>query len=99
MSTVRAVTCPLVMMVGPRTGGGVGDLSTEDPQVMMDRSRDGGHTFTDERWREMGKIGEYYRRAIWRRNGKVDRTDMYRFKIADKVKVVGIQLTGDVHSG
>lgn len=78
---------------------GVGDLSTTNPQVMMERSRNGGHTFSDQRWRDMGKVGEYYRRAIWRRNGKVDRFDMYRFHISDKIKKVGIQLTTEVTGG
>jgi hypothetical protein len=67
-----------------------------EPQVRMDRSRDGGRTFTDERWRSMGKIGEYNRRLIWRRNGRAHTTDMYRFTISDKVQVVGIQLTMEV---
>jgi len=67
-----------------------------EPQVRMDRSRDGGRTFTDERARSMGKIGEYNRRLIWRRNGRAHTTDMYRFTISDKVQVVGIQLTIEV---
>lgn len=67
-----------------------------EPQVRMDRSRDGGRTFTDERWRSMGKIGEYNRRLIWRRNGRAHTTDMYRFTISDSVQVVGIQLTIEV---
>jgi hypothetical protein len=70
--------------------------ATLEPQVRMDRSRDGGRTFTDERWRSMGKIGEYNRRLIWRRNGRAHTTDMYRFTISDKVQVVGIQLTMEV---
>jgi hypothetical protein len=67
-----------------------------EPQVRMDRSRDGGRTFTDERWRSMGKIGEYYRRLIWRRNGRAHTTDMYRFTISDSVQVAAIQLTIEV---
>jgi len=67
-----------------------------EPYVRMDRSRNGGRTFTDERWRSMGKIGEYHRRLIWRRNGRAHTTDMYRFTISDKVQVVGIQLTMEV---
>lgn len=75
---------------------GTGNATDTDPQIMMDRSRDGGKNFTDERWREIGEVGEYQRRAIWRRNGRVDRFDVYRFTVSDKAKMVGIQLTAEI---
>lgn len=75
---------------------GVGNATVPNPKIMMSRSRNGGFSFEDERWRPLGREGEYYRRAIWRRNGKVDRYDIYKFQISDPVKKIGIQLTADV---
>jgi hypothetical protein len=40
-----------------------------DPDVMLRWSDDGGHTWSNEHWSQMGKIGEYYRRVFWRRLG------------------------------
>jgi hypothetical protein len=41
----------------------------EDPQVMLQVSKDGGRTWGSEQWRSAGKIGEYSRRARWNRTG------------------------------
>ena len=75
---------------------GVGNSSVPDPQIVLDISKDGGKTFKDERWRPMGKVGEYNRRAIWRRNGRFARFSVLRFTISDAVKPVIIMLTGDI---
>jgi hypothetical protein len=77
---------------------GVGSL-TDSATVEMSRSKDGGHTFEAPRMRPFGKQGEYQRRAIWRRLGRVDRYDMYRFTISEPVKRVGIQLTAQISGG
>jgi len=78
---------------------GVGDLVTTDPQIVMSRSTDGGRTFKYERSRSIGAQGQYERRAVWRRNGRVDRFDIYRFTISDPVKFSAIQLTADIEAG
>lgn len=67
-----------------------------DPQIEFSISRDGGKTFGPARSRGMGKIGEYDRRAIWRRNGRSDRFDVYRFRMTDQVKPALIQVTAEV---
>ncbi len=41
-----------------------------NPQIMLQFSNDGGRTWSSERWAPMGKVGEYRRRAIWRRLGR-----------------------------
>jgi hypothetical protein len=48
---------------------GVGLVGGVDPQVMMRYSDDGGHTWSNELWRSMGKIGEFGKRVIWHRLG------------------------------
>lgn len=75
---------------------GVGNGDVADPVVRMDRSVNGGKTFTYERSRKMGKIGDYKRRTIWRRNGRASRYEIFRFTLSDAVKPVIIQLTADI---
>ena len=75
---------------------GVGNSDTVDPQVTLEISRDGGKTWGEPRARSIGKQGEYKKRAVWRRNGRTARFDVYRFRCAAAVKFVAIQLTGDI---
>ncbi len=64
---------------------GVGLESGLDPQVMLQYSNDGGHTWSNEAWRSMGKIGEYTKQANWHRQGS-DFRRMYRLTITSAVK-------------
>ncbi len=72
---------------------GVGTAECPDPQLRLQISRDGGKTWSDERSRSMGAIGQYGSRAIWRRNGRTARFDVYRLIMSDPVKPVILQLT------
>jgi hypothetical protein len=69
--------------VGLNTGQG------SDPQVMLRWSDDGGHTWSNEHWVSIGKIGEYGRRAIWRRLGMTMklRDRVYEVSGTDPVKI------------
>jgi hypothetical protein len=60
-----------------------------DPQVMLRWSDDGGHTWSNEHWVSIGRIGEYYRRAIWRRLGMTLklRDRVYEVSGTDPVKI------------
>ena len=78
---------------------GVGNADAKNPIVRMDRSTDGGKTFSDDRSRPIGKVGDYGRRTIWRRNGRAARFEIFRFKLSDPVKPVIIQLTADIMGG
>jgi hypothetical protein len=40
-----------------------------DPAVMLRWSDDGGHTWSNEHWSPIGKIGAYGQRTFWRRLG------------------------------
>mgnify|MGYP003578893563 CR=1 FL=1 len=78
--------------VGLETGQG------SDPQVMMRYSRDGGQTWSRERMRSAGKIGEYGNRCIWFRLGtarrmviEVSGSDPVPFRITD-ARLPGIVL-------
>lgn len=74
---------------------GVGNTTVVDPQISMERSRD-GKTWSDPRSRSIGKVGEYDLRPVWRRNGYVNRFEIFRFTLTDQVKPVIIQLTADI---
>ena len=67
-----------------------------DPQAMLRWSDDGGHTWSNEHWASIGKIGEYYRRVIWRRLGMTTkiRDRVYEVSGADPIKItiVGAEL-------
>ncbi len=60
-----------------------------DPQVMLRWSDDGGHTWSSEHWASMGKIGQYYKRVIWRRLGMTVklRDRVYEVSGTDPVKI------------
>jgi hypothetical protein len=68
-----------------------------DPQVMLRWSSNGGHTWSNEHWVSMGKIGEYGARAIWRRLGMTlkIRDRVYEVSGTDPVRVyiMGAELT------
>ena len=70
---------------------GTGTVSDQgaDPQVMLRWSDDGGHTWSNEHWVPMGKVGEYYRRVIWRRLGMTLklRDRVYEVSGTDPVKI------------
>ena len=75
---------------------GVGDLVTTEPIIRMSISRD-GKTFGDEIQRKMGKIGEFSRRAIWRRTiNRISRFAVLKFEMSEPVKPVIIKLEATI---
>ena len=87
------------------------ELSTEDgdallvtvptvvganPQIMLRWSDDGGHTWGNEHWSPVGRIGEYSNRVFWRRLGMTLklRDRVYEISCTDPVKtaIMGAEL-------
>ena len=60
-----------------------------DPQVMLRWSDDGGHTWSNEHWKPMGKIGRFGYRTIWRRLGATMkiRDRVYEISGTDPVRI------------
>jgi hypothetical protein len=60
-----------------------------DSQVMLRWSDDGGHTWSSEHWKSMGKIGQTGYRTIWRRLGMTMklRDRVYELSGTDPVKI------------
>jgi hypothetical protein len=61
-----------------------------DPQVMLRWSDDAGHTWSNEHWSTVGKIGNYQQRVFWRRLGMTLklRDRVYELSGTDPVKTV-----------
>lgn len=78
---------------------GVGNTDAPDPKMTLERSTDGGKTWTDPRARSIGKIGEYEKRVIWYRNGRASRFETFRFVLTDAVKPVIIKAEALVSGG
>lgn len=64
------------------------------PQLMMQYSKDGGHTWSSELWVDFGDIGEYGVRATFRRLGRA-RDWLFKFRVTDPVKCVFIGAWGE----
>jgi hypothetical protein len=84
------------LQIDMQTGVGVNfPLEGRDPQAMLSWSDDGGHTWSNEVWAPMGKIGETRTRVRFRRLGK-SRDRVFKLVITDPVKVVLIGATAEV---
>jgi len=80
------------------SGTGLTTGQGSDPQAMLRWSDDGGHTWSNEKWADIGQIGEYRHRVIWRRLGQ-SRNRIYEVVISDPVKVVIISAILDAVPG
>jgi hypothetical protein len=71
------------------TGIGINTGQGSNSQVMLRWSDDGGHTWSNEHWASMGKLGEYGKRVIWRRLGMTTklRDRVYEVSGTDPVKI------------
>ena len=58
-----------------------------NPQAMLRWSNDGGSTWSNEHWVNIGKEGKYKNRAIWRRLGQA-RDRVFEVVVTDPVKAV-----------
>jgi hypothetical protein len=78
------------LQLDAETGVGINNGQGSDPQVMLRWSDDGGHTWSNEHWTSMGKIGIFGRRAIWRRLGMTlkIRDRVYEVSGTDPVKII-----------
>ena len=67
--------------VGLATGQG------SDPQVMLQISKNNGRTWSAELWKDLGAIGEYLTRVVWRRLG-ISRDWLFKIRLTDPCKFV-----------
>ena len=71
------------------SGVGLNAGQGSDPAVMLRWSDDGGHTWSNEHWAYLGKIGQYGYRVFWRRLGMTLklRDRVYELSGTDPVKI------------
>jgi len=55
-----------------------------NPQAMLRWSNDGGSTYSNEHWSDIGKVGKYKNRIIWRRLGQA-RDRIYEVVVTDPI--------------
>ena len=78
---------------------GVGTVSVTDPQAMLQWSKDRGHTWGSEQWRDvLGNVGEYSLSSTWRRIGQCE-SIIFRLKITDAVKAVVVGAYATINTG
>ena len=71
--------------------GGVGNSAVPNPQMTLSISRD-GKTWGPERTRGVGRVGEYNRRIVWRKNGRASRFTVFNFVLSEAVKPAVLKL-------
>ena len=77
-------------------GVGISSGQGSDPMAMLRYSDDGGHIWSNEIWRSVGKIGKYKWRAVWDRLGSA-RNRVYELTVSDPVQwvVIGANLNAE----
>jgi len=64
---------------------GVGPEDNTDPQVILQVSKDGGHTWGHERFASLGKVGERNTRVVWHRLGQ-GKEFLFKLRASENVK-------------
>lgn len=79
---------------------GVGLITGQgsDPQIMMEYSNDGGHTWKGEKWRSAGAIGKYNKKVTWHGLGQA-RSRSFRIKTSDPVNYTIIDAFSELSVG
>lgn len=68
------------------TGVGVSTGQGSAPEIMLENSNDGGHTFEGEQVRSIGALGKYTTRVRWERQGSA-RDRVVRVTVSDPVSL------------
>ncbi len=74
---------------------GVGTLTVTDPQIILTYSRNGGRSWSNEMWRDLGAIGVYETRAVWRINVEFRQLQI-RLQMPDKVRRLVVGYRADI---
>jgi hypothetical protein len=75
------------LQVDIQSGVGLVTGQGSDPQMMLEVSKDGGNSFNSVGWSDMGKVGQYTQRAVWRNLGSAQDW-VLRLRVTDPVKRV-----------
>lgn len=75
------------LVVDMEAGVGLTTGQGSDPQAMLRISDDGGRSWSNERWADIGKLGKYEQQARWNRLGQF-RQRVLELTVSDPVKTV-----------
>lgn len=70
-----------------KAGVGLNMGQGSDPQAMLQWSNDGGRNWSNEHWRDIGKIGETTARISWRNCG-LSRSRIFKVDISDPIETI-----------
>lgn len=86
-----------------KTESGVGAFSEDiigvDPIINMSYSDDGGNNFINAGDKKIGKQGNYTKRQIWHRLGRIAYSRIFKFTISEPIKSVFIKLSLKIEGG
>ena len=74
---------------------GVGNVLSTNPVVQHSYSGN-GLNFTPTLTREMGEVGNYGQRIVWRRMGKIERNRVLKFQTHEPVETTFFRLEAEV---
>lgn len=86
--TIDRLYVDMEVGVGTQTGQG------SNPKVMLSISKTNGKTWGAELWKNLGAVGTYLTRVIWRRLGQ-GRDWLFKLRITDPVKVVFVYTSAE----
>lgn len=75
------------LYVDMEVGVGLASGQGSSPKIMLSISKNNGATFGTELWKDLGSIGNYLQRVVWRRLG-IGRDWVFKLRVTDPVKVV-----------
>jgi hypothetical protein len=78
---------------------GVGNATSTDPKIRLSISRDGGRSFSPERSRGIGPVGDFGRRAIWNRNGKFSQSAVFKWEWSEPATYQVIRADAKIKKG
>ena len=76
-----------LLYIDMETGVGLQTGQGSTPMIMLSSSKDNGRTWSAERWAQLGQVGTYLTRVIWRRFGSA-RDYVFKIRMSDPVKFV-----------
>ena len=79
----------------PGVGADFADDTYQDPLVSLQISRDGGHTWSEESFCQIGRYGNYKTRAQWSRLGS-GRDFVFKISIASPVRRCFLGIYADI---
>jgi hypothetical protein len=86
------------LQVDIQAGVGLAVGQGSDPQMMLKVSKDGGNSFNEVGWSDMGGVGQYKQRCIWRNLGSA-KDWVLKLRVTDPIKRVLTGASAEMQGG